>query len=173
MTTTPWSPRTDRAVLVVDDEPASQRAIRRALIPESRVLTAASAAEGLGLLTTESVALIVTDQRMPGMCGTDFLREAVRQWPQVVRVVLTAYADSDTLREAINAGQVYFFLTKPWQPSELRLVVRRGLERYEATAERERLLHELERSYERVRREAEQKGRLLAMTAHELGTPVH
>ncbi len=173
MIVAPADAATDRVVLVVDDEPASQRAIRRALTEEGRVLIAASAAEGLRVLAHEAVALVVTDQRMPGMSGTAFLREAVRRWPRVVRVVLTAYADSDTLLEAINTGQVYFFLTKPWQPQELRLVVRRGFERYEAEVERVRLLRDLEDSYTRVRREVEQKSRLLAMTAHELGTPVH
>lgn len=166
-------PAARRGVLVVDDEPASQRAIRRALADEGRIFTAASAVEGLVILEQESVGLIVTDQRMPGMSGIDFLRQAVQRWPQVVRVVLTAYADSETVMEAINGGHVYFFLTKPWQPHQLRLVVRRGLERFETEAERVRLLRELEESYARVRREAEQKGRLLAMTAHELGTPVH
>src|SRR5262249_24992178 len=88
-------------------------------------------------------------------------------------VVLTGYIDVETLTEAINRGAVYHFLAKPWDAAELRQVVRRGLERHAADAERARLLADLERACERVRREAEQKGRLLALTAHELGTPVH
>ena len=161
------------AILVVDDEPASVRAVTRALADECRVLTATSARAGLEVLSTEPVALMVVDQRMPEMSGTELLARCAAQQPDIIRVLLTGYTDIETLLEAINAGHVYYYLTKPWEPQELRLVVRRGLERYEVEADRRRLLRELERALVRVRREAEQKGRLLALATHELGTPLH
>ena len=161
------------AILVVDDEPASVRAVTRALADECRVLTATSARAGLEVLGTEPVALMVVDQRMPEMSGTELLAQCAAQQPDIIRVLLTGYTDVETLLEAINAGHVYYYLTKPWEPQELRLVVRRGLERYEVEADRRRLLGELERALVRVRREAEQKGRLLALATHELGTPLH
>jgi signal transduction histidine kinase len=160
-------------VLVIDDEPASRRAVTRALADECRVLTAASAAEGLALLTSEPVALMIVDQRMPVMSGTELLAQTAVQHPDVIRVLLTGYSGLDTLVDAINQGHVYYYVTKPWEPGELRLVVRRGLESYAAAAERRRLVRELERACQRARREAEQKGRLLALAAHELGTPLH
>jgi signal transduction histidine kinase len=160
------------SVLVVDDEPASVRAVARVL-EEYRVLTATSSETGLELLMAEPVALMVVDQRMPGMSGTELLAHCAAQQPDVIRVLLTGYTDIETLLEAINAGHVYYYLTKPWDPQELRLVVRRGLERYDVEADRRRLLGELERSLARVRREAEQKGRLLTLATHELGTPLH
>lgn len=163
----------DPVVLVVDDEPANQRALRRALIEECGVRTAGSGAEALEVLERHPIALAVVDQRMPGMTGIDLLREIVARHPRVIRVVLTGYIDVETLTDAINQGHVYHFLTKPWEVAQLRQVVRRGLERHAADAERARLLAELERACERVRREAEQKSRLLALTTHELGTPVH
>ena len=161
------------AILVVDDEPASVRAVTRALADECRVLTATSARAGLEVLGTEPVALMVVDQRMPEMSGTELLAQCAAQQPDIIRVLLTGYTDVETLLEAINAGHVYYYLTKPWEPQELRLVVRRGLERYEVEADRRRLLGELERALVRVRREAEQKGRLLALATHELGTQLH
>ena len=160
-------------ILVVDDEPASVRAVARVLADEHRVFTATSADAGLELLGAERVALMVVDQRMPGMSGTELLAHCAAQQPDIIRVLLTGYTDIETLLEAINAGHVYYYLTKPWEPQELRLVVRRGLERYDVEADRRRLLGELERALARVRREAEQKGRLLTLATHELGTPVH
>lgn len=162
-----------QTVLVVDDEPASVRTVQRTLADQCQVLTAGSGPEGLRLLESESVALIIADHRMPEMTGTEFLARSATLHPDAIRVLLTGYTDIDTVVGAINTGQVYYYLTKPWEARELQLVVQRGLERYEAEQERRRLLRELEQACGRARREAEQKGRLLTMAAHELGTPLH
>lgn len=164
---------TEHAVLAVDDEPANRRAVQRALAEDCRVLTAESGDAALALMAREPVALVIADQRMPGMSGAEFLAETVVRHPAVVRVVLTGYVDVDTLVEAINAGQVYHFLGKPWQARELRQVVRRGLESFAAAAERVQLVDELRVACARAERESEQKTRLLALAAHELGTPLH
>jgi signal transduction histidine kinase len=161
------------SIVVVDDEPASVRAVARALGDEHRMLTATSAQAALEMLAAEPVALMIVDQRMPEMSGTELLAHCATRQPDTIRVLLTGYTDIETLLEAINAGHVYSYLTKPWEPRELRLVVRRGLERYDIEADRRRLLGELERALARVRREAEQKGRLLTLATHELGTPLH
>lgn len=160
-------------VLAVDDEPANQRAIRRALLDDCRVVTAGNGAEGLARMREERVALVIADHNMPGMSGMEFLLQVAREHPRVVRMILTGYADVPMLTEAINRGHVYHFLHKPWEAIELRQAVRRGIEKRAAEAERARLLGEIERAYERVRREAERKTRLLALAAHELGTPTH
>ena len=161
-------------VLAVDDEPANQRAVRRALADDGcTVLTAGSGAEGLAILACEPVALVITDHRMPGMSGAEFLAATVDRHPGVIRIVVTGYAAVDVLLEAINRGHVYHVLGKPWAAAELRLVVRRGLERWEAMAERSRLLDDVRTACARAERKAEQKTRLLALAAHELGTPVH
>ena len=160
-------------VLAVDDEPANQRAVRRTLADDCRVLTASCGDEALALMACEPIALVITDHRMPGMTGTEFLAETVARHPAVIRVVLTGYPEVDTLLDAINRGHVYHFLGKPWEARELRQVVRHGLERFQAVAERARLLDDLQIACARAEREAAQKSRLLALTAHELGTPLH
>ena len=160
-------------VLVVDDEPASVRAVTRALQAEARVVGTTSAAQALAALATEPIALLIVDHRMPEMTGTELLARTAAQCPDAVRILLTGYTDIGTLIDAINAGHVYHYLTKPWEPQALRLVVRRGLERYEAEADRRRLLSDLEQAYQRARRETEQKSRLLTVASHELGTPLH
>ncbi|MFQ5665082.1 MAG: ATP-binding protein [Candidatus Binatia bacterium] len=160
-------------ILVVDDEPASVRAVARTLGEDYRVITASSGAQALALLAHESIALMIVDQRMPEMSGTEVLARSALRQPEVIRVLLTGYTDVETLVDAINAGHVYYYVTKPWEPPELRLVVRRGLERYDVEADRRRLMRALEQAYSRTRRAAERKGRLLALAAHELGTPLH
>jgi signal transduction histidine kinase len=163
----------DHTILVVDDEPASLRALQRTLGRHYRVLAANGAAAGLATLAAEPVSLIVTDQRMPGLTGVEMLARSRTSHPDVVRIVLTGYADVDALVDAINSGAVFYYLTKPWEPRDLLLAVRRGLDSLEAELGRRRLLSDLERSCAHARREAEQKTRLLATAAHELGTPVH
>ena len=163
----------EHTVLAVDDEPANQRAVARALRDDCRVLTAGSGSEALALMAREPVALVIADQRMPGMSGAEFLAETVVRHPAVIRIVLTGYTDVDTVLEAINRGHVYHFLGKPWELRELRQVVCRGLERFAAEAERVRLADQLRIACGRAEREAAHKGRLLALTAHELGTPLH
>ena len=145
----------------------------RTLGDECQVITATAAADGLAALANAPVALMIVDQRMPDMTGTELLARSMATHPDVIRILLTGYTGIETLVEAINAGHVYYYLTKPWEPRDLRLVVRRGLERYAVEAERRRLLRELEAACARLQREAEQKGRLLSVAAHELGTPVH
>jgi len=163
----------EQTVLAVDDEPANQRAVSRALREDCRVLTAGSGADALAVMAREPVALVIADQRMPGMTGAAFLAETVDRYPAVIRIVLTGYIETETLLEAINRGHVYHLLGKPWQVHELRQVVRRGLERFAAEVERAHLLEDLRVACARAQREAEQKSRLLALTAHELGTPLH
>ena len=160
-------------LLAVDDEPANQRAVRRALGDEHEVLTAGSGAEALEVMERREVALVISDHRMPGMTGAAFLAETVERHPAVIRIVLTGYAEVEVLLDAINRGHVYHCLGKPWQAHELRQVVRRGLDCWEAAAERAQLLVALEAACARAEREAEQRARLLVLAAHELGTPVH
>src|SRR5437773_2208618 len=133
-------PTIPHTILVVDDEPANVRAVARTLRDAHRVVTATRAADGLALLAAEPVALLIVDQRMPEMTGTALLARSAAQRPEVIRVLLTGYTDTPTLLDAINAGHVYAYVTKPWDPPALQTVVRRALEHYDAEADRRRLL---------------------------------
>ena len=161
------------AILIVDDEPASLRALARTLLGDCRVLTAASPMQALALLSAEPISVLVSDQRMPEMLGTELLARAAAAQPQIIRILLTGYTDVTTLIEAINAGHVYAYITKPWEPGALRLIVRRALERFDVEADRRRLLGELQEACVQLQRAAERKSRLLALASHELRTPVH
>lgn len=156
----------DPAVLVVDDEPAHLRALSRALGSLAEVRVADGGAAALPQLDDGRVALVISDQRMGGMSGVELLERVRARRPDAVLILLTAYADLAALRDAINRIGIYHYVEKPWNLSQLRQVVARGLERFQLERQRCRLLGEL-------RREAEYKTRLLALLAHELGTPVH
>ena len=122
-------------ILIVDDEPANLRALERLFREDYEVLTASSGAEALELLRHHEVALLITDQRMPEMTGIELLKNTVSLRPRMVRMILTGYTDVDALVEAINCGQVYRYVTKPWSNEELRLTVRRALEHFETNKE--------------------------------------
>lgn len=118
-------------ILIVDDEPANLRSLERLFRTEYEVLTAGSGAEALDLLGQHDVALLITDQRMPEMTGIELLQRTVPLRPRMVRMVLTGYTDVEALVEAINCGQVYRYVGKPWNNDELKLTVKRALEHYE------------------------------------------
>jgi two-component system response regulator HupR/HoxA len=133
-------------ILIVDDEPENLRALERLFRQHYEVLTATSGALALELLRENDVALLITDQRMPGMTGIELLTNTVALRPRMVRLILTGYTDVEALVEAINCGQVYRYITKPWSNEELRLTVRRALEHFEANKER----YELELANQRL-----------------------
>ncbi|HEY3064857.1 MAG TPA: sigma-54 dependent transcriptional regulator [Methylomirabilota bacterium] len=150
-------------VLVVDDEPRVLDSLEAVLATDFRVLRAGGGEAALELLRREDVAVIVTDYRMPGMTGVELLRRSHEVAPDALRIVLTAYTDVDSLMDAINTARIYHFLPKPWDPSELLLVVRRAAERYELVRENARLKDELELAYNALRREvADTRARPLA-----------
>lgn len=118
-------------ILIVDDEQANLRLLDRLLSPEFEILTASSAAAGLEILEHVPVAMIISDQRMPGMTGVEFLKRAAVTAPQTVRIILTGYTDAEALVDAINSGVVYKYITKPWINSDLKTTIQRGLQHHE------------------------------------------
>ncbi len=140
-------------VLIVDDEPRVLDALEAILAAEFRVLRADGGAAALRLLETEEVAVIITDHRMPGMTGVELLRQSQERAPEAIRIVLTAYTDVDSLMDAINTGQIYHFVPKPWDPNDVLTVVRRAVERYALAQENARLRDELQVAYNALRRE--------------------
>lgn len=124
-------------LLVVDDEPDNLDLLYRTFRRDFHVLKADSGINALQVLATEGeVAVIISDQRMPEMKGTEFLSKTVPQFPDTVRIILTGFTDIEDLVEAINAGQVYKYITKPWDPGELKAVVQRAAETYDLLKQR-------------------------------------
>jgi len=130
-------------VLYVDDEPENLRIFELGFQREFSIITADSGEEGLRVLNQQPVALVLSDHRMPGMTGVDFLTQVRELDPKTIRVLVTAYGDAETLSVAINDGSIYRYVPKPWDPEELRLTLKRSIEVYALDRERESLVREL------------------------------
>ncbi|RZI78778.1 MAG: response regulator [Rubrivivax sp.] len=127
-------------VLCVDDEPNILSAMRRLFRGTGyRILTAEGGAQALELLGREQVDLIISDMRMPGMDGAELLEKVRQGWPGTTRLLLTGYADVASTIAAINQGQIYRYITKPWSDEEILLTVRQAFERHALEADKRRL----------------------------------
>ncbi|MET0963636.1 MAG: HD domain-containing phosphohydrolase [Noviherbaspirillum sp.] len=132
-------------ILCVDDEPNILSALRRLFRGEGyQVLTEETGSAGLRVLETQTVDIVISDMRMPEMDGAQFLERVRTRWPDTIRLLLTGYADVALIINAINRGEIYRYITKPWEENDILLVVRHALER--KGLEREKLrLEELTR----------------------------
>ena len=130
-------------VLYVDDEKDNLRIFELTFRRDFTVLTASSAKEGLELLAQHPVAVVLSDQKMPGIEGVEFLRRVRELDSRTVRILVTAYGDAKILGDAINDGNIYRYVAKPWEPDDMRLTVQRAIEAYALEAERATLLDEL------------------------------
>lgn len=119
-------------VLCVDDEENILHSIKRLLRKEGyRLLTALSGIEALKILEENDVHLVLSDQRMPQMSGTEFLAEVKEKYPDVIRIILTGYTEVDSITESINKGNIYKFFLKPWNDDNLKLEISKALEQYD------------------------------------------
>ena len=147
-------------ILIVDDETDILDSLRWTFEDDYDVSAAGSGKEGLEALRREAVAVMIVDQRMPGMNGAEFLEQAVSLAPKAIRIMLTGYTDIEALIAAVNSGQIYRYIAKPWEPQALKMDVRRAVESYEMAAELEvryaeilRLNRELEEARQKLERE--------------------
>lgn len=132
------------AVLYVDDEAQSLSLFQQAFGDEFRVFTAASARDGLKLLErhADEIGVLMTDQQMPGEKGVWLLERARQLRPRILRILVTAYSDMDAAIQAVNTGAIYRYVSKPWDPVQLELTLKHGLEFFTVQSERDQLLKE-------------------------------
>lgn len=131
----------ENKILIVDDEPSVVAAIKRALMDDDyQIFTAGNAAEGLEVLKKQPIHVIISDEKMPGMQGAEFLALVRRQFPDIIRIILTGQASMNAAMKAINECEIYRFLLKPWDDMELRLTVQSAADKYNMEEENRRLL---------------------------------
>jgi len=119
-------------VLLVDDEKNVLNSLKRLLRKEKyRLLTCLSGAEGLNILEENDIHLVISDQRMPQMSGTEFFAVVKERCPDAIRIILSGYTDVDSITESINKGHVYKFFLKPWNDQSLKLEINQALEQYD------------------------------------------
>ena len=122
---------TQMTLLLVDDEPNILNAIKRLLRREGyRILSAESASQGLDLLATHRVHVVISDQRMPVMTGTEFISRVKDLYPDTVRLILSGYSELESLTDAINKGAIYRYVSKPWDDETFKLEVAQAFRYY-------------------------------------------
>lgn len=130
-------------ILYVDDEPNNLVSFKANFRKYHNVFTAESAAIGKQILKDNKIHIIITDQRMPETTGVEFLESILLEYPDPIRILLTGYADIETVIEAINKGQVYRYIMKPFNEPELNIVFNNAKELYFLREENKELLNKL------------------------------
>jgi len=130
-------------VLYVDDEVHNLNSFKAGFRRIFNIFTAESAIEGRKILDTEDIHIIITDQRMPVTTGIEFLESIIPDFPEPIRILLTGYADISAVIDAINKGQVYKYIQKPWQEDDLRINIEKAFEIYTLRKENRELTENL------------------------------
>lgn len=163
-----------QTLLCVDDEIDNVEALERLFRNRYKVLKATSGAEALQILDQhpDPIALIITDQRMPQMTGVEFLEQSLRTQPDSVRILLTGYTDIESIIAAINSGQIYRYINKPWDPVDLNATVDRAVERFLMSQELKQKNAELAQALAELQTLDQAKSQFMILINHELKTPL-
>jgi len=137
-------------ILYIDDEPHNLRTFKATFKWDYDILTAQSAFEGFDILEKNEVQLIISDQRMAGLSGTEFFKKVVKRFPEPMRIILTGYSELDTIIRAINDCGIYRYMTKPWKESDIKKTIEDTLEVYQLRKDKERLLEELSKANKKL-----------------------
>ncbi len=130
-------------ILYIDDEPHNLRTFKATFKWDYHILTAQSAFDGFDILEKNKIQLIISDQRMAGLSGTEFFKKVVKKFPEPMRIILTGYSELDTIMRAINDCGIYRYMTKPWKETDIKKTIEDTLEVYQLRKDKERLLLEL------------------------------
>lgn len=163
-----------QTILCVDDEVDNVDALERLFRKQFHVLKATSAQEGLRILDQHrgEVALIISDQRMPEMTGVEMLEKAQQKYPDTIRILLTGYTDVESIIMAVNQGQIYRYLTKPWDPVDLFNTVEKAVEKFNLRKELAQKNIELSAALEELKSLDTAKSNFMILINHELKTPL-
>jgi len=137
-------------ILYVDDELNNLQSFKATFRREYDVTTAESAAIGMEILKEKSFHIVFTDQRMPNMTGVEFLAKIKQDYPELIRILITGYSDIEAVIEAINKGEVYKYITKPWDENDLRVTIVNAIEVFMLREENKQLMKSLIRANEQL-----------------------
>jgi len=152
-------------VLYIDDERNNLLSFQASFRRTYQVFTASSAAEGMGLLNVEKVHVIIADQRMPNSTGVEFFQIVRNSHPDPVRILLTGYTDAEAIIDAINKGEIYRYIKKPWDEFELQNAIQNAYEIYTIRLQLKHKVHELEKTNDEL-------NRFVYSTSHDLRSPL-
>ncbi|MCV9386447.1 response regulator [Reichenbachiella ulvae] len=158
----PPKSRDKYTILYVDDEESNLRIFRMAFKREYNVLTALGGNEAIQMLRENDIQCLITDQKMPEMTGTELLERVLPEFPDVIRMILTGFADIEAIVKAVNKCGIYKYITKPWDKGEMKLTIDKALEAYELKSDKINLIRELEKANESLEEKVEQRTKELA-----------
>ena len=180
----------EKHLLVIDDEVEITKSIFRQFRRKYKVHTATNGNDALDIMEKEPIQVVLSDQRMPGMTGVDFFGKIKNKYPDALKMILTGYSDIEAVVGAINDGQVFRYLTKPWSPVELDMAVKEAFETHELITSKKRLMielqnankslekkvkertMELEKANERLINLNIEKNKYIGIVEHELRNPI-
>ena len=137
-------------ILYIDDEIHNLNAFRASFRRLYNVFTAESAEKGIDLLENNDIHIIITDQRMPKITGIEFLESIIEKYPEPIRILLTGFSDINAVIDAINKGQVYRYISKPWQDEELKINIDKAFEVYTLKKQNKELTEQLRNANEQL-----------------------
>jgi len=139
-----------RKILIVDDEPSVLNSLKRTLRKEHDVILSQDGFSAIQVLNEQEIAVIIADQRMPKMNGVTLLEKAMEIQPDTARILVTGYSDIQAVIDAINEGNVYYYIHKPWEPEDVRLIIRQAIDRYNLIQTNRSLVAEIEETNRRL-----------------------
>lgn len=167
-------------ILYVDDEISNLKVFKNTFRRDYNIFTAITAQEGLKIMDTEKIDLILSDQRMPKMSGVEFLKKVIIKHPQPNRILITAYSDFDALKDAVNEAKIFQYIQKPWDEKELQQIINNALEIYQLKQQNIELTKKLDSQNKELIRlnkeliELDQlKIQFLNIISHEIRTPLN
>ncbi len=132
-------------VLYVDDEVSNLHAFKASFRRHFNVFIAESAKDGFDILNNNQIHIVLTDQRMPEITGVEFLKSIIEQYPKPIRILVTGYTDIEVIKEAVNSGNIYKYIDKPWNNDYLKIIIDKAYEVYRLREENEQLTKDLKR----------------------------
>lgn len=180
----------DYNLLIIDDEVEITKALTRQFRRKYNVFSTTDANDGLKIMEQENIQVVLSDQRMPGMTGVDFFMRIKDKYPDALKLILTGYTDIEAVIGAINEGQVFRYVKKPWNPAELDTIINEAFEKYELITNNRKLMHnlqemnstleekvktrtqELEKLNSRLSEINLEKNKYIGMVAHDLRNPI-
>lgn len=160
-------------LIFIDDETDNLDALERVFRKKYNVLKCSSGPEALKVLKEQDdVSVIISDQRMPDMTGVEFLEKSMKTHPNAIRILLTGYTDLDSVITAINSGQVYRYITKPWDTRDLQITVDQAVEKFELESELKVKNQKLEKALAELKTLDQAKSQFMILINHELKTPL-
>jgi serine phosphatase RsbU (regulator of sigma subunit) len=160
-------------ILYIDDEEDNLTVFNAAFRRDYKVHLAISGHKGLEIMKDYDIHLVITDQRMPEMTGTEFLKMIIPHYPDCIRMVLTGFSDVEAIIQAINKGRVYRYITKPWNKDELKITIDRALEAYDLKQQNKNLIEDLKKANQNLEQKVIQRTKQIEQQKKEMTDSIH